>query len=68
MAISPPNKPEPPTDPRTIQPGGEGSQALYLRMLTEQLVGWDNPRAMLERALVPGSITTGRNSRRAQSA
>jgi len=51
MATSPPQKPEPPTDPRTIQPGGEGSQALYLRLLNEQLVGWDNPRAMLERAL-----------------
>ena len=51
MAISPPQKPEPPTDPRTIQPGGEGSQALYLRLLNEQLVGWDDPRAMLERAL-----------------
>lgn len=51
MATSPPQKPEPLTDPRTIQPGGEGSQALYLRLLTEQLVGWDNPRAMLERAL-----------------
>ena len=47
----PPQKPEPPTDPRTIQPSGEGSQALYLRLLNEQLVGWDNPRAMLERAL-----------------
>ncbi len=47
----PPQKPEPPTDPRTIQPGGEGSQALYLRLLNEQLVGWDNPRAMFERAL-----------------
>lgn len=47
----PPQKPEPPTDTRTIQAGGEGSQALYLRLLNEQLVGWDNPRAMLERAL-----------------
>jgi EAL domain-containing protein (putative c-di-GMP-specific phosphodiesterase class I) len=47
----PPQKPEPTTDPRTIQPGGEGGQALYLRLLNEQLVGWDNPRAMLERAL-----------------
>jgi EAL domain-containing protein (putative c-di-GMP-specific phosphodiesterase class I) len=51
MATSPPQKPEPPTDPRTIQSGGEGSQALYLRLLNEQLVGWDNPRDMLERAL-----------------
>jgi EAL domain-containing protein (putative c-di-GMP-specific phosphodiesterase class I) len=47
----PPEKPPPPTDPRTIQPGSGGSQALYLRLLNEQLVGWDNPRAMLERAL-----------------
>lgn len=51
MAAAPPRKPDPPTDPRTIQPGGEGSQALYLRLLNEQLVGWGNPRAMLERAL-----------------
>jgi Amt family ammonium transporter len=51
MAIRPPQKPEPPTDPRTIQPGGEGSQALYLRLLSEQLLGWDNPRGTLERAL-----------------
>lgn len=51
MATSPPQKPDPPQDPRTIQPGGDGSQALYLRLLNEQLVGWDNPRAMLEHAL-----------------
>jgi len=51
MATSPPEKPPPPTDPRTIQPGGHGSQALYLRLLNEQLVGWNNPRAMLEHAL-----------------
>jgi EAL domain-containing protein (putative c-di-GMP-specific phosphodiesterase class I) len=51
MATSPPQKPEPPTDPRTIQRGGEGSQALYLRLLNEQLAGWNDPRAMLERAL-----------------
>ena len=29
----------------------EGGQELYLRLMTEQLTGWDNPRAMLERAL-----------------
>jgi EAL domain-containing protein (putative c-di-GMP-specific phosphodiesterase class I) len=51
MAASPPTKPDPPTDPRTIQTGGEGSQALYLRLLNEQLAGWDDPRAMLEQAL-----------------
>lgn len=55
----------PPGRPResdTIPPGksgdmarapleGEGGQALYLRLMTEQLTGWNNPRAMLERAL-----------------
>jgi len=32
------------------QIGGAG-QDLYLRLMTEQLTGWDNPRVMLERAL-----------------
>ncbi len=50
----------PPKDAGTIPPGRpkdadspvkEGGQALYLRLMTEQLTGWDNPRAMLERAL-----------------
>src|SRR5689334_4702679 len=35
----------------TIPPHSEGSQALYLRVMTEQLTGWNDPRAMLERAL-----------------
>lgn len=51
MATSPPDKPKAPQDPGTIPPSGEAGQALYLSMLNEQLVGWDNPRAMLERAL-----------------
>ena len=45
----------PPARPRdgdTIPPTGEGgNQALYLRLMTEQLTGWNDPRAMLERAL-----------------
>jgi len=49
MATS--NKPEPPRDPATMPPSREGGQAHYLRLLIEQLVGWDNPREMLERAL-----------------
>ena len=28
-----------------------GGQALYLSLMTKRLTGWDNPRAMLERAL-----------------
>ena len=41
-----------PKDPETIPPPrATGSQALYLRVMTEQLTGWDDPRAMLERAL-----------------
>jgi EAL domain-containing protein (putative c-di-GMP-specific phosphodiesterase class I) len=35
----------------TIPPHSEGSQALYLRVMTEQLTGWNDPRAMLDRAL-----------------
>jgi len=35
----------------TIPPGATGGQALYLRLMTEQLTGWDDPRLMLERAL-----------------
>ena len=38
-------------DIETISPGAEGGQALYLRLMTEQMTGWDDPRAMLERAL-----------------
>jgi EAL domain-containing protein (putative c-di-GMP-specific phosphodiesterase class I) len=38
------------SDVDTIHPTGAG-QALYLRLMTQQLTGWDDPRAMLERAL-----------------
>ena len=38
-------------DVDTIPPRATGGQALYLRVMTEQLTGWDDPRAMLERAL-----------------
>ena len=38
-------------DVDTIPPGATGGQALYLRVMTEQLKGWDDPRIMLERAL-----------------
>jgi EAL domain-containing protein (putative c-di-GMP-specific phosphodiesterase class I) len=30
---------------------GEGGQTLYLRSITDELLGWDDPRAKLERAL-----------------
>lgn len=40
-----------PKDTDTIPPRAVGSQALYLRVMTEQLTGWDDPRTMLERAL-----------------
>jgi len=32
-------------------PHQEGSQALYLRLMTKRLIGWDNPRAGLRHAL-----------------
>jgi EAL domain-containing protein (putative c-di-GMP-specific phosphodiesterase class I) len=51
MAALPPDKPKPSKDPGTLPPSGEAGQALYLSLLNEQLVGWDNPRAMLELAL-----------------
>ena len=35
----------------TIPPKGGARQELYLRLMTEQLTGWDNPRVMLDRAL-----------------
>lgn len=38
-------------DVDTIPPRATGGQALYLRLMTEQLTGWNDPRAMLERAL-----------------
>lgn len=41
-------KPAPDRDDRA---SSEGGQALYLRLMTEQLTGWNDPRAMLERAL-----------------
>jgi Amt family ammonium transporter len=47
----PTNPPRQPQDIDTIPPGAQGGQALYLRLMTEQLTGWDNPRVMLERAL-----------------
>jgi len=40
-----------PRDVDTFTQRVEGSQALYLRAMTEQLTGWDDPRSMLERAL-----------------
>jgi Amt family ammonium transporter len=46
-----PTDPGRPRDVDTIPPRAEGGQALYLRLMTEQLTGWDNPRVMLERAL-----------------
>jgi EAL domain-containing protein (putative c-di-GMP-specific phosphodiesterase class I) len=51
----PPGKPmdvvtPPPTGENGQVPGEQG-QALYLRSLNEQLMGWDDPRAMLKRAL-----------------
>ena len=42
---------DPPQDPGTFPPRRESGQAVYLRLMTEQLTGWDNPRVMLERAL-----------------
>lgn len=45
---------QPPAQPRdadTIPPRVDAGQALYLRLMTEQLTGWSDPRAMLERAL-----------------
>jgi len=41
-------KPAPDRDDRA---SSEGGQALYLRLMTEQLTGWNDPRAMLEGAL-----------------
>ncbi len=43
--------PHPEKDVDTIPPKGGTRQDLYLRLMTEQLTGWDNPRVMLERAL-----------------
>ncbi len=41
----------PEKDLETIPPTGGARQELYLRLMTEQLTGWDNPRVMLEQAL-----------------
>jgi EAL domain-containing protein (putative c-di-GMP-specific phosphodiesterase class I) len=43
--------PDSPKDPAAMTPSRDGGQALYLRLLNEQIMGWDDPRAMLERAL-----------------
>jgi len=43
--------PGPPRNIDPVPPGAEGGQALYLRLMTEQLTGWNDPRAMLEHAL-----------------
>jgi EAL domain-containing protein (putative c-di-GMP-specific phosphodiesterase class I) len=48
---APPAVPETARDLDTIPPKGGARQELYLRLMTEQLTGWDNPRIMLERAL-----------------
>ena len=51
----PPGKPldvvTPPPAGTSGQVPGEQGQALYLRSINEQLMGWDDPRAMLKRAL-----------------
>lgn len=57
MARPPRQNEEPAGASGTTAPAGgdaasvDGGQALYLRLMTERLTGWDNPRAMLERAL-----------------
>jgi len=51
MAASPTRNPNPPKDGAAGPVQGEGGQETYLRLMTEQLVGWDDPRAMLGRAL-----------------
>lgn len=48
MVTPPPSKPEPPKDGGSEAAHG---QELYLRLMTEQLTGWNEPRVMLERAL-----------------
>lgn len=51
MATSPPKDQMPKGDSAASRPGGESGQAFYLRSLNEQLVGWNDPRAVLEHAL-----------------
>lgn len=46
-----PEDKNPPKASGTNTPGLADDQAQYLSPLTEQLTGWDNPRAMLEHAL-----------------
>ena len=48
MATPPARKPE---TPKAEDTAGHDGQALYLRLMTEQLTGWNDPRSMLERAL-----------------
>ena len=48
---TPPDRTIPPKGGNTGPAQGESGQALYLRLMTEQLTGWNDPRAMLERAL-----------------
>lgn len=51
MATSQPKNGNPPPGADTGQAQGEGGQAVYLRLMNEQLVGWDDPRGTLQRAL-----------------
>lgn len=51
MGTSPTRNPNPPKDGAAGPVQGESGQETYLRLMTEQLVGWDDPRAMLGRAL-----------------
>ena len=51
MALIPKDPPKDADTNETIPPSQGARQELYLRLMTEQLTGWDNPRAMLERAL-----------------
>jgi len=51
MATPPPKNPDPPKDGKSAAAPGEGGQEMFLRLMNEQLVGWRDPRAMLEKAL-----------------
>jgi Amt family ammonium transporter len=48
---APPDRNIPSKDGQSDPARGERGQALYLRLMTEQLTGWNDPRAMLEKAL-----------------
>jgi EAL domain-containing protein (putative c-di-GMP-specific phosphodiesterase class I)/PAS domain-containing protein len=50
-AASPARAAEPIADMAGIAIFGEGGETLYLRSITDQLMGWDEPRAKLEYAL-----------------